>query len=63
MIHKDQKKFLDFLSQVPFPVLNKFFEKTILLEQELKGNLDSPLGFDQFFIEVRENMKEVRISV
>ncbi len=58
VIHQDQKKFLNVLETLPFGTLNTFFQKTMELEQDLKGYLDSVLAFDNLFFQLRQLQKK-----
>ena len=57
IIHQDHKEILNILKEVPFETLDTFFQKAVQLEQDLKGYLDSPLSFDNLFIQIREKLK------
>ena len=50
---QDQKQLLSALNSLPFALLSDFFDKTIQLERDLKGNADSPLAFDNIFMTVK----------
>ena len=54
VIHQDQQDILSILKKIPFGVLDIFFQETIQLEQDLKGYLDSPLAFDNLFMQIKE---------
>ncbi len=53
-VHQDQKDLLKALNTMSFGLLSDFFEKTIQLERDLKGHADSPLAFDNIFMQVKQ---------
>lgn len=54
VIHQDQKDILNLLETVSFGNLSLFFQKTMELEQDLKGYSDSVLGFDNLFFQMKQ---------
>ena len=54
VIHQDQKDILNLLETVSFGNLNVFFQKTMELEQDLKGYSDSVLAFDNLFFQMKQ---------
>ena len=59
IIHQDQKNILNILQKVPFAVLEIIFQKTVQLEKDLKGYADSPLAFDNLFMQIRDLLFKV----
>ena len=58
IIHRDQNDILNLLKTVSFENLNMFFQKSMELEQDLKGYLDSVLAFDNMFFQLGQMQKK-----
>lgn len=59
IIHQDQKNILNILQKIPFAVLEIIFQKTVQLEKDLKGHADSPLAFDNLFMQIKDLLFKV----